>query len=142
MALPHTLGTSFVLMNKDESTVTYQRQSTGPNQTVYGVLTADITEPQTLVIRHSTSTQSGVPLDRHNISFTSVYEDSVSGAKLPLTLNITLGVPRIEDIGDNVVKDHVMRAISLLYGTVSDADLEGANVFTGDVLVALLRGFS
>lgn len=142
MALSQLLGTSLVLMNDDESTVTYARQSVGPLTTVYGLAGSNLILPQYLAIRHSANTQKGVTVDRHNISIVETTVDSVSGVVLPITVNFTVATPRLDGATEAKVKDLATRLISLLYGTASDADLEAANIFAGGNFASILNNFS
>lgn len=143
MALSHTLGTSFVLMNPDESTVTYARQSVGNLRTVYAETNSTLASPETLVISHTSGKNQGITVDRHLIQLSSMLEDEISGVEIPIVLNLTIAMPRIagEDPATHS-KRLVMRLMSLLYGTAADADLEAANVFAGGTLASVVNNFS
>lgn len=142
MALSQTLGSSLVVMNDDESTVTYNRQSVGALTTVYGLAGSNLILPQYLSIRHSASVQKGVTIDRHNINVVQTEVDSVSGVVLPITINFTVATPRVDGATEAKVKDLAARLISLLYGTASDVDLESASFWAGGNFASILNNFS
>jgi hypothetical protein len=66
----------------------------GANETERLNVATDLTEPEKIVIRHSTSGPKTLQVDRHNVVLFRTERDSVTGQYNTLSMSLTINVPR------------------------------------------------
>lgn len=96
-----------------------------------------LTEPQTCVIKHTTSGQGANIIDRHLIQFSKLLQDT-AGVNRTATVNLTLAVPRNTVITNTVV----INLLSFLIDLVADGSFSAAGIGGTTNISALLRGES
>lgn len=124
-----------VLDDASGDDVTYRLVSRDANGARRIDIATDLTQPAHLVIRHATNGSGANAVDRHNITFTRVLNDS-AGVPRTASFSMTWNVPRNAIITPQIVKDMTANAADL----ITDGAI--ASLATTANISSLLRGES
>lgn len=99
------LATDITLAGDSSSLRTYSLRSIVDGNSVRGASTAPLDQPETLSVKHQTSTKESVVYDRHLIRFDLGKIHSVTGRPVNISIQTVVEVPRDSSATVAMVRD-------------------------------------